>query len=315
MQSLPALVRIGTRGSPLALWQAHTVGDLVRRAFPESQVDIVVISTKGDRDRVSPLPLVGGKGLFTDDIEALLRSGEIDIAVHSLKDMPTADSPGLRIAAVPARGPHRDVLISRHHCTLEQLPLGAFVGTCSTRRSAQIMELRPDAQLLDIRGNIDTRIAKALAIDSPYDAIVLAQAGVVRLGLEAHICQVFSEDELLPAPAQGALGIQTKIGTAVDARIELISDLTTMIAVTAERAVLHALALGCSAPLAVYVEPLGGGRFQMRGRAPAAQGTSLLTHAMTFVAADVAGGEAAGNELASHMRAAGISLMPAGNGA
>ncbi|RME63951.1 MAG: hydroxymethylbilane synthase, partial [Caldilineae bacterium] len=199
-------VRIGTRGSALARWQTDHVAALLREAWPALQVDIQVIRTRGDRVLDTPLPLVGGKGLFTAELEHALRSGAIDFAVHSLKDLPTEDAPGLTVGAIPARAPVQDVLISREGMDLDHLPPGATIGTSSRRRAAQLLHHRPDLHILDIRGNVDTRIRKTLDPNGPYDATILAQAGLERLelleGLPAHVLPF---QVMLPAPGQGAL--------------------------------------------------------------------------------------------------------------
>lgn len=297
-------LRIGTRGSPLALWQARHVAQLLERADPTCPCEIVVISTQGDRDRVSPLPSVGGKGLFTEDIEAQLRDGSIDLAVHSLKDMPTEEATDLAITAIPLRGPHRDVVVSRHRLPIAQLPANPVIGTSSTRRSAQLRVLRPDVVLADIRGNIDTRIRNALAADGPYDAIILAEAGVLRLGLAADICETLSVTDCVPAPAQGALGIQTRTNGPIAARVAAIADIHTTIAVTAERAVLHALALGCSAPIGAYAVHEHASTYTFVARAPGSTPFSMTTCTTTFVADSIADAREAGATMAAALRAA-----------
>jgi len=201
---------VGTRRSDLALWQTHHVIDSLKNAYDDLTAEVVVISTKGDEILDKPLPEIGGKGLFTEALEAALRAKEIDIAVHSLKDLPTQNPPGITVGAVPARADVRDVLVSRDGHTLDTLPQGATVGTSSRRRQAQLLAYRPDLRLIDIRGNVPTRIEKTLNPDGPYDATVLAKAGVDRLQLAEHISQVLPLNIMLPAPGQGALGIQCR---------------------------------------------------------------------------------------------------------
>ncbi len=175
-------VLLGTRGSALARWQTDYVAGLLRAAWPGLTCVVEVIQTQGDRVLDTPLPLIGGKGVFTAELEAALRSGAIDLAVHSLKDLPVEMPDGLALGAVPERAEAADVLVSRGGFTLETLPDGATVGTSSRRRAAQLLVARPDLRIADLRGNVDTRIRKALASDGPYDAILLAHAGLTRLG-------------------------------------------------------------------------------------------------------------------------------------
>ncbi|MGJ3239877.1 MAG: hydroxymethylbilane synthase [Anaerolineae bacterium] len=241
-------IRIGTRASDLALWQAHHVADLLRHHHPDADVELVTFTTKGDTILDQSLPSIGGKGLFTEELERALLDGRIDCAVHSLKDLPTQNPDGLIVGAVPERAPLGDVLISKHRLPLHDLPQGATVGTSSLRRAAQIRRVRPDVTIIDIRGNVPTRIDKALADDSPYDAIVLAQAGVTRLELTAHISEVLALDVMLPAPGQGAIGIQTRTDNI--ALFAPLIHLPTLLTVTAERAFLRRLEGGCSVPVA-----------------------------------------------------------------
>lgn len=247
----PSLITMGTRGSALARWQTEWVMTRLREAWPVVGFGVKLFTTSGDRLLDKPLPEIGGKGVFTEELENALRAGEIDIAVHSLKDLPIDDAPGLTIGAISAREDARDVLISREGWTLAGLPAGARVGTSSLRRSAQLLAARPDLTLLPLRGNVDTRIGKVMRGD--YDAIVLAAAGVRRLGLAAHITEYLPYDVMLPAPGQGALAVQCRAG---DERIRdllaALDDRPTRLAVTAERAFLNGLGGGCSAPVAAY---------------------------------------------------------------
>ncbi len=265
-------VRIGTRGSALALWQAHHVRDLLRQAWPSLAVSIEVMKTQGDITLDSPLPQIGGKGVFTAELEAALRNGAIDLAVHSLKDLPTDNSEGLIIGAIPQRGNAHDALISRANHTLDSLPAHATVGTSSRRRAAQLLVRRPDLRLLDIRGNVDTRMRKALAADGPYDAIVLAMAGLDRLKRAGEISQDLSLDEMLPAPGQGALAVQCRDEAASRALLAPIIHRPTLLAVTAERAFLAALGGGCATPVAAYAE-IRNRRLVLRGRVTAPDGS------------------------------------------
>ena len=272
-------LRIGTRGSALALWQAHHVRDLLQQAWPSLDVSIEVMKTHGDITLDSPLPQIGGKGVFTSELETALRTGVIDLAVHSLKDLPTDDSEGLIIGAIPRRGNPHDALISRANDTLDTLPKGAAVGTSSRRRAAQLLVRRPDLRLLDIRGNVDTRMRKALAADGPYDAIVLALTGLERLGRGDEISQELSLDEMLPAPGQGALAVQCRDEAASRALLAPIIHRPTLLAVTAERAFLAALGGGCAVPVAAYAE-IRNRRLVLRGRVTAPDGSRQVDVAL-----------------------------------
>jgi hydroxymethylbilane synthase len=245
---------IGTRSSALARWQADWVLTCLATAWPDLDCQTPkVFTTSGDRILDKPLPEIGGKGLFTEELENALRSGEIDLAVHSLKDLPIDDASGLVIGAICPREDAHDVLISRDGETLAALPPGARVGTSSLRRSAQLLAVRPDLSLLPMRGNVDTRVRKALRGD--YDAIVLAAAGVLRLGLGEHITEYLPFEVMLPAPGQGALAVQCRVDDlATRERLVAIDDAAARADVTAERAFLKALGGGCSAPVAAYAQ-------------------------------------------------------------
>jgi len=243
----------GTRPSALARWQTQWVVDRLRAAWPGLDCRIAEFVTSGDRDPHTPLPEIGGKGLFTEELESALRSGEIDIAVHSLKDLPVEDAPGLALGAIGERADARDVWVSRDGWTLATLPRGARVGTCSPRRTAQILAARPDLTILPLRGNVDLRIQKAMRGD--YAAIVLAAAGVLRLGMSECISDYLPLEIMLPAPGQGALAVQCRAGDrATRDLLAAIDDAATRAAVTAERVFLLALGGGCSAPIAAYAE-------------------------------------------------------------
>lgn len=269
----PTVVRIGTRGSALARWQADHVAGLLRAAHAGLRVEISVIETHGDRVLDTPLPLIGGKGLFTAELEAELRGGAIDLAVHSLKDLPTEEPHGLVVGAVPRRANPQDVLVSRSGAALDALPPGGAVGTSSRRRTAQVLRRRPDLHVLDIRGNVDTRLRKALDPGGPYDAVILARAGVERLGRLDDVTQVLPFDVMLPAPGQGALGIQCRDDAPSRALLAPLTDRATLLAVAAERAFLAALGGGCAVPVSAFaeVEP-SGGALRLRGRVTALGG-------------------------------------------
>ncbi len=238
-------VVIGTRGSQLAMWQAHWAQAELKRHFKELAVDIEVIKTQGDRLSEVPLSQMGGKEVWTKEIEAALLEGHIDLAVHSLKDLPTQLPSGLRLGAISAREDVRDVLIGQ---TFDCLKEGAHIGTSSLRRQAQILHLRPDLHIEAIRGNVDTRLRKLNT--EGFDAIVLASAGLRRLGLTVHISEYLDPEHFLPAPGQAALGIEIRDhNEPVMGLITVLNDENANRAVTAERAMLAALGGGCRVPI------------------------------------------------------------------
>ncbi len=242
-------LNVGTRRSRLALWQTDYVIAMLEEAWPGLQCQRVTLETRGDRTLDSPLPEIGGKGLFTLEIEEALRRGDIDLAVHSLKDLPVEQPADLVLGAVVGRADVRDVLIAKHGWTLETLPDGARVGTSSLRRRAQLLAARPDLRVLSIRGNVETRLRKAIETDE-YDAIILAAAGVTRLGLENNVTQWLSLDAMLPAPGQGALAVQCRDDDAETRRlVAAIENADVRACVTAERAFLQALGGGCATPV------------------------------------------------------------------
>jgi len=242
---------LGTRPSPLARQQTGHIIRRLRAAWPDMECRTLTFVTQGDKALDRPLPEIGGKGVFTEALENALRAGEIDLAVHSLKDLPIDDAPGLTLGAICAREDARDVLIARERWILSALPPGARVGTCSLRRAAQLLATRPDLTLLPLRGNVDTRIRKAMKGD--YDAIVLAAAGVLRLGLGEHIVEYLPFSVMLPAPGQGALAVQCRADDSATCELlAAIDDSATRNAITAERAFLKSLGGGCSTPVAAY---------------------------------------------------------------
>jgi hydroxymethylbilane synthase len=244
---------IGTRTSQLALWQAHHVQQQLEGQWPGLVCRLETFVTQGDKTLDKPLPQIGGKGLFTAELETALRDGQIDLAVHSLKDMPIEDAPGLTLGAIGCRADVRDVLIAKNGWKLAFLPQGAIVGTSSLRRQAQLLASRPDLTVRSIRGNVDTRIGKVLAGD--FDAAVLAAAGVIRLEMEATISEWLPLEIMLPAPGQGALAVQCRANDrATLAMLAAIDDETTRACVTAERSFLAGLGGGCSLPVAAYAQ-------------------------------------------------------------
>ena len=267
-------ILFATRPSQLARWQTRHVADALQNAWPGLQFEEKVITTSGDRILDKPLPEIGGKGLFTQELEAALLSGQVQAAVHSLKDLPVEDAPGLVVAAIPGRGEVRDVLVSAKGYTLGNLPEAARVGTSSLRRGAQLLNLRPDLQIQPLRGNVDSRIRKAL--EGQVDAILLAGAGLLRLGLEAHVSQWLPLEVMAPAPGQGALAVQCRADDLETRRLlAALEDEATRRAVTAERAFLAGLGGGCSLPVAAYAH-LDGEGIALRGVVATPDGGRLL---------------------------------------
>ena len=243
-------LKIGSRGSKLALWQANWVKTAIESRQPSIPVEIVVIRTRGDKILDVPLAKVGGKGLFVKEIETALLAGRIDLAVHSMKDMPADLPQGLCIGAVPVREQPQDVIISRGE-GFETLKRGALIGTSSLRRAAQLRHIRPDLKILPLRGNLDTRIKKL--DDGDMDAVVLAAAGVIRLGLQDRITEYLSETVMLPAAGQGALCIEIRQGEGVIGPLmDRLNDPATHTAVLAERSFLHRLEGSCQVPIAAH---------------------------------------------------------------
>jgi hydroxymethylbilane synthase len=248
---LTQTIKIGTRGSQLALWQANYVQIELQRFFPHAQFEQIIIKTSGDRDQKSSLTQIGGQGLFTKTIEDALLAGQIDIAVHSLKDLPTLENETLLIAAVPERGPVEDVLVTPTGAKLDDLPLGAQVATGSIRRRSQLLAQRPDLLMQDLRGNIDTRLRKLET--EGWDAIVMAKAAIQRLALTNVKYAVLPVEEMVPAVGQGAIGLQTRADAdAVVEMVKALNHIVTFQAVLAERAVLRALDSGCQFPIGAF---------------------------------------------------------------
>lgn len=260
-------IRIGTRGSKLALAQAHEVRDLLLAAHGDldaEMIEIVVISTKGDRILDRALSEIGGKGLFTAEIEAGLEDGSLDIAVHSLKDMPTEMPAGMTLACVLKREDPRDVFISPRAASIDALPEGAVVGTASLRRQAQVLAVRPDLKVVTFRGNVQSRLGKLA--DGVVDATLLALAGLKRLHMEHEATAILDPAMMLPAVAQGAITIETRADDAdMQQRLAPLNHAETEICVTAERALLASLEGSCRTPIAAFAE-LVGGRLHLRAR-------------------------------------------------
>jgi hydroxymethylbilane synthase len=268
------VIRIGTRGSALALWQAHHVRDSLSGLG--HAVEIVTITTTGDRLLDKRLEAVGGKGAFLKEIEEALVAREVDLAVHSLKDVPTQLPAGLELVAFLERADPRDALLSRSGALLDALPNGARIGTTSLRRQAQLRARRPDLVIADLRGNVDTRVRKLQA--GEFDAILLAVAGLTRLGRAAEITQVIPSDVLLPAPGQGAIALECRSDdAAVRTAAAALHHEATARAVSAERAFLAALGGGCNVPLGALAETDGAeGRLRLRAFVGREDGAACL---------------------------------------
>ncbi len=240
-----------TRPSALARWQTQWVINALQNIYPNLVCEEKVITTQGDKILDKPLPEIGGKGVFTQELESELLNGNVHCAVHSLKDLPVENPAGLTVGCIPVRAEVRDALISRDDYTLATLPTNASIGTSSLRRAAQILSLRPDIKTVSLRGNVDTRLRKAL--DGQYDAILLAGAGLTRLGLDSHVTEWLSLDVMLPAPGQGALAVQCRADDTTTLKLlSVLEDVSTRKAVTAERAFLQGLGGGCAVPVAAY---------------------------------------------------------------
>jgi hydroxymethylbilane synthase len=266
-------IRIATRKSPLAKWQANHVADLLRALEPGLQVELHELMTRGDKILEVPLAQVGGKGLFVKEIEDALLSGDAQIAVHSMKDLPAIVAPGLVVAAIPVREDPRDALCSPRWKTLDKLPQGARIGTSSLRRSAQLKGLRPDLRMEVVRGNVQTRLNKA---SEGLDAVVLAYAGLRRLGLAQHATQVFSPEEMLPAVAQGALALEARADDAATlARLAKLDDPETRYRVEAERGFLARIEGGCQVPIAGHAT-VSHGQVHLRALVASVDGTRVI---------------------------------------
>ena len=244
-------LKIATRKSPLALWQAEYVKSELQLLHPGLEVELIKMTTKGDQILNSPLSKIGGKGLFIKELEVGMLEGRADIAVHSMKDLPYAIPEQFELGVVMARENPFDAFVSNHYNHLTDLPKGARVGSCSMRRVVQIKAIRPDLEILDLRGNVNTRLRKL--DDGEYDAIILACAGLIRLGFESRIKHPLDVDTSLPAVGQGALGIEIRKGDSeITKLIQGLIDQDTMTAVLAERAMNATLEGGCSVPIAGY---------------------------------------------------------------
>jgi hydroxymethylbilane synthase len=297
-------VRIGTRGSQLALRQAEEIAFGLRRAWPRIEVELVPIRTSGDRLATAHLAEVGGKGLFVQEIDDALREGRVDLAVHSLKDLPGDRPRDLVLAAFPRREDPRDVLVAATPTTIGALPTGARVGTSSLRRSVQLLAQRPDVAALPIRGNVDTRLRKLRQGD--YDALVLAAAGLRRLGLLDATATLLEPEAMLPAVGQGTLGVETRADDAeILALAEPLTDAETRTATLAERAFLEAVGGTCTTPLAAYARRVPDG-LRLDAFVATPDGTRAMRDGEV---GDPEAPEALGRRLAARLLAAGAEAI------
>jgi hydroxymethylbilane synthase len=301
---MTAPFRIGTRGSRLALWQAHYVADQLRPLAGNRPIELVEIETIGDQARDQPLSQIGGDGVFTKEIQRALLVGLVDVAVHSLKDLPTLTVEGLILAAVPKRGPAGDAFVSRRHPSFDSLPLGSTVATSSLRRQAMALHRRPDLNLVNIRGNVETRLSKLE--NEELDGIILAQAGLNRLGRESAITEVLDTSWMLPAVGQGALGLECRVDDRASLEVvEQLNDLATRQAVLAERSFLRGLGGGCLVPVGVESR-VSGGQLRLRGMVLGADGVESIERERAGPADDA---EIVGQGLADELAAAGATRL------
>lgn len=286
MEIVPAARALiaGTRGSELARTQTDEVLSLLRRLRPDLYVEVRIVRTGGDRDRSTPLSVIGGKGVFVKELEYALLNREIDLAVHSLKDLPPQLEPGLALAAITARADPRDALVSRGGLSLAALPVGARVGTGSARRRAQLLELRPDIEVIEARGNVDTRIRKAMI--GEMDAVVLAAAGLSRLGRLGEAAEIFPTEVMIPPPGQGALAIEVREDDEL-LRLALgtIDDGTSHVCALAERAFLARLGAGCTLPVGAYAR-LDGDTMRIWGMIATPDLSAIRRNVLEGLAAD-----------------------------
>jgi hydroxymethylbilane synthase len=289
---------VGTRGSALALAQTEEAIAPLRQKLPDTEILVEVIRTTGDREASAPLSQIGGQGVFVKEIERALLDCRVDLAVHSLKDLPPRMPLGLHLAAIPTRTDPHDALISRNFLTLAHLPPGSRIGTSSSRRRALLMNLRRDVDVVELRGNVETRIGRVR--DGTVDATVLAVAGLTRLGLQGEAAEVFSPDTMIPAPGQGALAIEARDGDAFVREVAaLLDDSASRLCAVAERGFLARLGSGCNSPVGAYAT-LTDGRITLRAFLARPDGTSLRTASIGGVGEDA---EALGERVAEMLLA------------
>ena len=299
----PRLVRLGTRGSALALWQTRWVAEALRAHHPGLRTENVIIRTAGDRNRRDPLSQLDGKGLFVKDIEEALGRREIDLAVHSMKDMPTELPPGFHFGAMPRRAEVRDAFVGRAGCRLTTSQEPWRIGTGSLRRQAQLLAMNATLHMQDIRGNVDTRLRKMH--QGEVDGVVLAAVGLIRLGLQRHITEFLPFEVMLPAVGQGALALETREGDEVDALLAPLHDAPTAYAVTAERAFLAHLGGGCMVPIAAFGQ-CREGRLHLQGLVSTPRGERMMRQEIHGQAQEA---EVLGKRLALQLLASGAGEL------
>lgn len=301
---MSGLIRIATRQSKLALWQAEHVASLLRREHPGLAVELLPMSTRGDAIQDRSLAAIGGKGLFIKELETAIEQGRADIAVHSMKDVPAEMPEGMMIGAVLARADPRDALVSGLHASIDSLPAGSTVGTSSLRRQAQLLASRPDLRIEPMRGNVDTRLRKL--DEGRYAAIVLASAGLARLGWEGRITQYLPDSLCLPAVGQGAIGIECRTGdTSILSRLAALEHAPTRVAVNAERAFSHRLGGSCQSPIAALAQ-LQAGQLLLSGLVAEPDGSRVWRGAISGAPGDA---RVLGRQLAERLLGQGAQAL------
>lgn len=275
-----AKIRIATRNSPLALWQAKHIAQQLMQLTPSLETELVPMTTSGDNFLNSQTKVESGKGLFVKELEDALLQNRADIAVHSMKDVPATHPQGLGIVAITQRENPYDALVSPYYQTLEALPLHATIGTSSLRRQSQLLAFRPDLRMVSVRGNVQTRLQKLHSI--PFDALILAAAGLIRMDLHDHIQQIISEQWMLPACGQGALGIQCRLeDTETCTILAALNEPITTVCVATEREVNAQLGGNCHVPVAVFCQPIQGEQLKLQAKVLSADGQTVLAAACT----------------------------------
>lgn len=298
------IIRIATRKSPLALWQAYYVRDRLTEIHPELEVELLTMTTQGDKILDTPLAKVGGKGLFVKELEVGMLNGDADIAVHSMKDVPVDFPDGLELAVICEREDPRDAFVSNQYNSLAELPPGAVVGTSSLRRQTQLKVNRPDLQIKDLRGNVNTRLKKL--DDGEYDAIILAAAGLIRLEMQDRIQDFINTQESLPAIGQGAVGIECRVGDSrVRELIDPLGDADTTIRLRAERALNKRLEGGCQVPIGGFAE-LQDGKIHLRALVASLDGSQIIRAEKT---AEIEQAEQLGIDVAEELLANGAKQI------
>ncbi|MBD5164835.1 hydroxymethylbilane synthase [Helicobacter sp.] len=303
---------IGTRGSVLALWQANHIQERLQTQYPQINVEIKIVKTKGDKILDVPLAKIGGKGLFTKELEELLLQGEIDLAVHSLKDVPVEFVEGLGLAAITKREDVRDSFLSFKYSSLEELPQGARVGTTSLRRVMQLSALRADLDMQSLRGNVQTRLKRLREGD--FDAIILAQAGVNRLGISEEVPHIIPLDFMIPAMGQAALGVECKKGSETESLLQFLNDSKAAFETACERAFVRTLNGGCQVPIGVNAT-LENGILKVRAILGLPNGTEILRECLEAQVQTLADCERIGVQMAQNFlkQGAGEILQKAQN--